>query len=47
MFRNLLLMLILAVATLQIGCAALAGGAVGAAVGHEIAEEDDEDGDDG
>ena len=46
--RKLWLMLFLVVTLVptvlfQTGCAALAGGAVGAAVGHEIAEEDEED----
>lgn len=27
----------------QYGCAALAGGAVGAAIGHEAADDDDDD----
>lgn len=29
--------------TSQYGCAALAGGAVGAAIGHEVAEEEEEE----
>lgn len=44
--RYLLLAILLLGATGQYGCAALAGGAVGAAIGHEAAEEDNEDDDD-
>ncbi len=44
MWKRYLLLLALVVAVLgQSGCAALAGGAVGAAIGHEAAEDDDED----
>lgn len=44
MWKRYLLLALMCCAMLgQYGCAALAGGAVGAAVGHEVAEEDDED----
>lgn len=41
--RYALLALVLASTLGHSACAALAGGAVGAAVGHEVAEENDED----
>lgn len=44
--RLVLILAILAAVSTQYGCAALAGGAVGAAVGHEVAERNNDDDDD-
>jgi hypothetical protein len=44
--RIALLAFILSIFAAQYGCAALAGGAVGAAIGHEAAEREHEDDDD-
>jgi hypothetical protein len=43
MKRYLLLFLAGITVAMQFGCAPLAAGVAGAAVGHEIAEEEDED----
>lgn len=43
--RTLFLSFLLALLGAQYGCAALAGGAVGAAIGHEAAEREHEDDD--
>jgi hypothetical protein len=42
--KNIFLILLLGIGALsQIGCAPLAAGAAGAVIGHEVAEENDED----
>jgi hypothetical protein len=43
--RTIFLSLLLATLAVQYGCAAVAGGAVGAAIGHEVAEREHEDDD--
>jgi hypothetical protein len=43
---SLLLALLLAASVVQSGCGYVAAGAVGAAIGHEAAEDDEEDKDD-
>jgi hypothetical protein len=43
MFRNLLLVVLLCATFTQVGCAALAGGVVGGVIGHEVAEDEDDD----
>ena len=40
---SLLLALLLAASVVQSGCGYVAAGAVGAAIGHEAAEDDEED----
>lgn len=44
--RIFLLSLLFAVLSAQYGCAAVAGGAVGAAIGHEVAERNHDEDDD-
>ncbi|HEY8520661.1 MAG TPA: hypothetical protein VIN61_11320 [Gammaproteobacteria bacterium] len=41
--RHWLAVLLLIASAAQYGCAAVAGGAIGAAIGHEAAEEDDDE----
>jgi hypothetical protein len=43
MQKIFMLMLIMIIALTQLGCAAVAGGIVGGAVGHELAEDDDDE----
>jgi hypothetical protein len=40
--RYVILAMLLSALVTQYGCAALAGGAIGAAIGHEAAEDDDD-----
>lgn len=44
--RALLMLLVMQAPLLQAGCGYVAAGAVGAAVGHEVSEHNDDDDDD-